>query len=191
MKLVLADVDRELAKVAEECENILGVGSGSVVYQFADVSDYQQVKALATLAIAHFGEVNLLMNNAAIQTNGQCSPCDPAHRDRFEKIIKVNLWGVVNMCQAFIPYVQLLRPRKDRERIFLQQPNQRSHQLYDSPGTCSSKTAPPSSSTPVPSKGSRARQATPRTMSQRLGSRCIRSNCSTSCATRRVARSML
>ena len=105
MKLVLADIDRELSKVAEECEEILGFGSGGVVYQFVDVSDYEQVKALATLAIAHFGEVNLLMNNAAIQTNGQCSPCDPAHRERFEKIIKVNLWGVVNMCQAFIPYV--------------------------------------------------------------------------------------
>ena len=45
--------------------------------------------------------VHMLMNNAAVQTNGQCGPFE--HADRWRKILDTNLWGVYHGGLAFVP----------------------------------------------------------------------------------------
>jgi NADP-dependent 3-hydroxy acid dehydrogenase YdfG len=100
MRLVLADIDdADLASAAAEVAAVAKNGAADVIAQRTDVSDLEQVQALKEAAFERFGEVGLLMNNAAIQNNGVASPVE--HLERWRDIMDVNLWGVVNGCQVF------------------------------------------------------------------------------------------
>jgi NAD(P)-dependent dehydrogenase (short-subunit alcohol dehydrogenase family) len=64
-----------------------------------DVSRIEEVERLKDRAHDAFGEVALLMNNAAVGDGG-----GPWERyDRWRRLIDVNLWGVINGVHAFAP----------------------------------------------------------------------------------------
>jgi NAD(P)-dependent dehydrogenase (short-subunit alcohol dehydrogenase family) len=64
-----------------------------------DVSQLASVQALRDAAYARFGEVGVLMNNAGTSPGG--GPYD--HIDRWRRVLEVNLWGVINGVQTFVP----------------------------------------------------------------------------------------
>lgn len=97
MKLVLADVlGSELAATALAAKV---AGSPDTIAVPTDVGDRAAVEALATAAFERFGGVDLLMNNAAIGEGGGVLE----NPDNWRKLMDVNLWGVVNGVQAFVP----------------------------------------------------------------------------------------
>ncbi|PKR88202.1 short-chain dehydrogenase [Pleomorphomonas diazotrophica] len=97
MKLVLADVvGGELAATASAAK---AAGSPEAIAVPTDVGDRAAVEALATAAFERFGGVDLLMNNAAIGEGGGVLE----NPDNWRKLMDVNLWGVVNGVQAFVP----------------------------------------------------------------------------------------
>jgi NAD(P)-dependent dehydrogenase (short-subunit alcohol dehydrogenase family) len=65
----------------------------------ADVSRVDEVRALEQEVRKRFGRVNVLMNNAGI---GSSSTALGPH-ENWERLLSVNLWGVINGCQAFLP----------------------------------------------------------------------------------------
>ncbi len=73
--------------------------AGSVRAVPTDVSRIEDLHALRQATDAAFGDVALLMNNAAISPVGR--PWD-AYED-WQRLIGVNLWGVINGVQAFAP----------------------------------------------------------------------------------------
>jgi NAD(P)-dependent dehydrogenase (short-subunit alcohol dehydrogenase family) len=75
-----------------------GIGENAAGFT-VDVSDRSAVSALAREIDAHFGPVSVLMNNAGIHggTDALSSP------DIWDRVIGVNLIGVVNGVQAFVP----------------------------------------------------------------------------------------
>ncbi|HVP29508.1 MAG TPA: SDR family NAD(P)-dependent oxidoreductase [Myxococcota bacterium] len=96
-RLVLADVDGETlasaeAELREAGAEVLGVRT--------DVSDRAAVHALADAAFSRFGAVHVLCNNAGIATFGELAK---APREDWEFTIDVDLWGVVNGIEAFVP----------------------------------------------------------------------------------------
>jgi NAD(P)-dependent dehydrogenase (short-subunit alcohol dehydrogenase family) len=97
MKLVLADVDvKGLAETVEMVRN-LGVQALGVP---TDVSDAEQVDALARATLDTFGGVHLLFNNAGVGTGGfvwESSANDWAW------VFGVNVMGVANGVRAFTP----------------------------------------------------------------------------------------
>ena len=99
MKLVLADIDAaDLEAAKQECDALAAV-TGMISSFQLDVSDFEAVCNLKQFAFAMFGAVHFLMNNAAVQTNGKCGPYE--HRDRWQRVLAVNLYGVLNGCHAF------------------------------------------------------------------------------------------
>jgi NAD(P)-dependent dehydrogenase (short-subunit alcohol dehydrogenase family) len=64
-----------------------------------DVGHIDEVRRLLDEALAAFGEVAVLMNNAGIGRGGGTW----TDYDRWRKLIEVNLWGVINGVQAFAP----------------------------------------------------------------------------------------
>jgi NAD(P)-dependent dehydrogenase (short-subunit alcohol dehydrogenase family) len=64
-----------------------------------DVSRLESVQALREAAWARFGEVAVLMNNAGTAPGG--GPWE--HIDRWRRVLEVNLWGVINGVQTFVP----------------------------------------------------------------------------------------
>ena len=101
MKVLLADIEtKELEGV--RCEAIAaGARWNDILLVTCDCRSEEQMMALKREAYSKFGAVHLLMNNAAVQTNGQCGPYTDL--DRWRKIIDTNLWGVYLGGHAFIP----------------------------------------------------------------------------------------
>ncbi|WP_455273344.1 SDR family NAD(P)-dependent oxidoreductase [Rhizobium herbae] len=99
MNVVLADLPGErLDKAATETAALCPHGPDSVIAIATDVSSIDSLKALEAGAIARFGRVHVLMNNAGI------SGCPMfGTQDAWEKVFAVNLWGVINGARIFAP----------------------------------------------------------------------------------------
>lgn len=65
-----------------------------------DVSDHDNVKELAKRVLEHFGKVDVLINNAGITKDAMLLKLEVTD---FQKVIDINLTGVFNCTQAFIP----------------------------------------------------------------------------------------
>jgi NAD(P)-dependent dehydrogenase (short-subunit alcohol dehydrogenase family) len=102
MRVVLADVERgALARTAAEIADT-GV---EVLAVPTDVSVEAEVEALASAALAHFGDVHVVCNNAGVGSRG-LTVHDVPRRD-FEWVLGVNLWGVIHGIRAFLPHLRL------------------------------------------------------------------------------------
>jgi hypothetical protein len=88
----LAEADAKLSAAAPE-------GAASVMVSSTDVSRVEDVSALELAVRNRFGGTDLLMNNAGIQPGSQMF--GPA--ENWQRILGVNLWGVIHGSQAFAP----------------------------------------------------------------------------------------
>ena len=100
LRIVLADLagarlDAAVAAVAALAPD----GADAVRAIPTDVSDIHQVRKLKDEADKVFGGVGVLMNNAGIETGGK--PWEDY--ERWQRLLAVNLWGVINGVQAFAP----------------------------------------------------------------------------------------
>ncbi len=99
MKVCLADVNAtELDKAAEHVARSSG-NDANVLAVATDVSRLDQVRRLKDQVYDAFGDVAFLMNNAATEGGGALL----GDRSRWEAVINVNLWGVINGVQTFAP----------------------------------------------------------------------------------------
>jgi NAD(P)-dependent dehydrogenase (short-subunit alcohol dehydrogenase family) len=98
MNVCIADVDE--ARLAEAATKLSSVTSATHVMTFAvDVSKAESVTELERDVGAHFGGTDLLMNNAGIQP-GSTLFGEPDH---WQRIIGVNMWGIINGARIFAP----------------------------------------------------------------------------------------
>ena len=92
MKVCLADLNQEaLDRAAQQ------LSGATVVTVPADVSKMEEVQRLKERVYADFGEVAVLMNNAGTSPGG--GPWDDY--ERWQRVLSVNLWGVINGVHAF------------------------------------------------------------------------------------------
>jgi hypothetical protein len=98
-RLALSDIDGAgLDKTAEECR-----GLGVEVHRAElDVSDRAAVFAYADAVAAHFGVVNLVINNAGIMHFGTV---EDTPIENIERVIDIDLWGVIYGTKAFLPHL--------------------------------------------------------------------------------------
>lgn len=90
--VVIADIDdTALATTAREL-GVLGVRT--------DVTDAESVQALADRAVAEYGSVHVVCNNAGV---GPMSPINKLTLDDWRWMIDVNLYGVIYGVHAFLP----------------------------------------------------------------------------------------
>jgi NAD(P)-dependent dehydrogenase (short-subunit alcohol dehydrogenase family) len=95
MKLVLADVQADALEQATA--ELRGQGV-SVISQLCDVRKGEQVQALADAAVAEFGAVHLLFNNAGVGSAGLIWENTEAD---WEWVMGVNVWGVIHGVRIF------------------------------------------------------------------------------------------
>lgn len=101
-KVALSDVSPEGLQTTAD----LAAGSGypaEVFTAVVDVSDREAVAAFAEQVRAHFGVVHQIYNNAGIASAPTLLP-DTGYED-FEKVLGVNLWGVVHGTKEFLPHL--------------------------------------------------------------------------------------
>ena len=96
-KVVIADIrDDALAAAAAE----LTAAGGEVLPVKTDVADPADIEALATAAVARFGKVNLLFNNAGVFASGVAWETS---LEEYDWVIGVNLRSVIHGIRTFTP----------------------------------------------------------------------------------------
>jgi NAD(P)-dependent dehydrogenase (short-subunit alcohol dehydrogenase family) len=100
MKVAMADVDAAELRLAEaEVAKVAPRGRDAVLAVPTDVARPDEIGALKDAVYDRFGEVGLLMNNAATRVSGASSEELADWRHAME----VNFWGVVCGVRAFLP----------------------------------------------------------------------------------------
>lgn len=98
MKVCIVDIDED--RLQEAATNLSSIaGAANVMTSTADVSRIDSVTELERAVGAHFGGTDLLMNNAGIQP-GSTLFGEP---DNWQRIIGVNMWGIINGARIFAP----------------------------------------------------------------------------------------
>lgn len=90
--------EKEALKTLEEIKKIGGIA----ISIEADVSVYNDAKVLINKTIEYFGKIDILINNAGISQIGLFMDMD---EKQWEKIINVNLNGVINCSHSVLPYM--------------------------------------------------------------------------------------
>lgn len=90
--------DEALRQVQGEME--LFGGKSHVVE--TDVADWSQVQHLADEAVSQFGRIDTWINDASVATYGTI---EETPLEDIEKVIQINLMGVVYGCKAALPYL--------------------------------------------------------------------------------------
>jgi NAD(P)-dependent dehydrogenase (short-subunit alcohol dehydrogenase family) len=99
MRVCLADSAREkLEKAASEVASLAKDGQASVLAMPTDVAKEADLRALHDATLARFGQVHVLMNNAACFTPGTA-----LSSDAWQQVMGVNYWGVLMGSQIFAP----------------------------------------------------------------------------------------
>ncbi|MFI1582960.1 SDR family NAD(P)-dependent oxidoreductase [Embleya sp. NPDC020630] len=97
MRVVLADTDT--ARL-EEAAALLRADGAEVAAVPTDVRDAAAVRALADAALAGFGRVDVVCNNAGVWTLNRQWETELVD---WQWVVDVNLWGVVHGVRTFVP----------------------------------------------------------------------------------------
>ena len=101
MKVCIADIGAERLKEAEAKLSAAAGNPANVMTAAVDVSRVEQLQELQRAVEKRFGGTDILMNNAGIQPGSQMF--GPA--ENWQRILGVNLWGVINGSQVFAPHM--------------------------------------------------------------------------------------
>ncbi len=97
MSLVLADLREDL--FADVSATLKEAGAAEVMTSATDVSDRAAVAAMRDAVMDRFGRVDVLMSNAGIQPGSDIFD----NSGNWDRVLGVNLLGIVHCCQAFVP----------------------------------------------------------------------------------------
>jgi NADP-dependent 3-hydroxy acid dehydrogenase YdfG len=84
----------------------LTASGGKALALAMDVTDYDQVKRLVDAAVQTHGRIDIMMNNAGLMAH---SPLERLKIDDWNRMIDVNLKGVLYGIAAALPYMQRQR----------------------------------------------------------------------------------
>ena len=90
----------DAAEIAAEVEGLTKLGSGTVVYDPADMSKPDQIVAMIENAEARFGSVDVIVNNAGIQTVASVENFPP---ERWDLIVAINMNSAFHTTRAGLP----------------------------------------------------------------------------------------
>ncbi len=87
------------SRLAEECADF----DGGIFFDECDVSDYQEVKVFVNKAISHFGQIDVLVNNAGIWEYGAIEEMTV---DDWRKTMQVNLDSIFFLTHLVVKHMK-------------------------------------------------------------------------------------
>jgi NAD(P)-dependent dehydrogenase (short-subunit alcohol dehydrogenase family) len=102
MKVCIADLGGDRLKQAEaKVSSVAPGGAANIMTSAVDVSRVDELAALESAVQKRFGGTDILMNNAGIQPGSKMF----GPLENWQRIIGVNLWGVIHGSQVFAPHM--------------------------------------------------------------------------------------
>lgn len=93
---------RRVARLEALAEELRGGGARAIV-RAMDVTKHAEVKALADAAMAEFGRIDVIVNNAGLMPH---SPLERLKIEDWDRMIDVNLKGVLYGIAAVLPHMK-------------------------------------------------------------------------------------
>ena len=100
MTVVIADINED---ALPEAESRLAERGASALGVPVDVADPDQVEELARRVLDEFGAVHVLCNNAGVNSSDE--PIWEVSRQDWERVIDINLRGVIHGIRTFLPHM--------------------------------------------------------------------------------------
>lgn len=101
-RVAIVDIDRDAGK---KTATAIGEAGGTCLFVEGDVSDAAQMEAAAEQVAAHFGAIQILVNNAGINTRRERVPIHQYALEDWHRILETDLTGVFTTSRAVIPYL--------------------------------------------------------------------------------------
>jgi NAD(P)-dependent dehydrogenase (short-subunit alcohol dehydrogenase family) len=100
LKVCIADIGEDrLSRAAAQLAEVAPEGASAIMAMETDVSRLEDLRRLEAAVRERFGGTDILMNNAGIQP-GSALFGPP---EKWQKVIDVNLWGVIHGSRVFVP----------------------------------------------------------------------------------------
>lgn len=102
--LALSDVNsKELTETAKQCSGGAGSSNVDITCTTVDVADRAAVFEWAESSADHFGQINLIFNNAGVNLTHDASTQSV---EDIAWVMEIDFWGVVHGTQAFLPHLR-------------------------------------------------------------------------------------
>src|SRR5205807_8979325 len=102
MKVCIADLGADRLKAAEtKLSSVAPGGAANIMTAAVDVSRIEDIAGLESAVQRRFGGTDILMNNAGIQPGSKMF----GPPENWQRILAVNLWGIINGLQVFAPHM--------------------------------------------------------------------------------------
>ncbi len=113
--VILADVTEDPREEGEKTLDVIDQSGGEAIFVHTDVSSWDQVDNLVTRAVRAYGRLDVMVNNAAIDTG---KPILETPETDWDRVMGVNLKGVFFGCKRAISQMLQQEPRGEtRGRI--------------------------------------------------------------------------
>jgi len=96
--VVIADIDEA---AGQETVGLIEAANGRSAFVRTDVTEWDDLERMVAFTVEKFGGLHVFHNNAGINTGWPDFP--EAARERWEKVVAINLWAVIAGVQAVVP----------------------------------------------------------------------------------------
>ena len=101
-KVAIVDIDKEAGKrTATEIQQ----REGTCLFVEGDVSNASEMVSAADQIATHFGKIEILVNNAGINTRSDRVPIHQYTLEDWQRILQIDLTGVFTTSRAVIPHI--------------------------------------------------------------------------------------
>ncbi|CBG75037.1 MULTISPECIES: SDR family oxidoreductase [Streptomyces] len=94
----------EEAEDARETSRLVEEAGRKAIAVPCDIRDEEQCRALVDRAVAEFGRIDVLINNAAYQMS-QPDGIGAISTEQFDRVVRTNLYGMFWLCRAALPHI--------------------------------------------------------------------------------------
>jgi len=94
------------ARNVEQVKDMVSAYPDTAIALTLDVTNHQQINAGVADTIAHFGQIDVLVNNAGI---GYFAAVEESEEDEVRKMFEINVFGLAWMTQAVLPHMRKQR----------------------------------------------------------------------------------
>lgn len=128
-RVVIGDVTETPSAGGPPTAEAIAAEGGSALFRLCDVSQRDQIEALVETAVAEFGRLDVMVNNAAWFGGGQLTETTD---ESWERVIAVNLTGMFHGCRAAVSRMLRQEPVAEARGRIVNITSQ--HGMISSPG---------------------------------------------------------